>query len=91
MNEVAHAAAAHNLGEDANITAAQNLGEDANVAAAYNLGDDANAAATKGDRRQLRELSKRIKKCIRDEQRTKNKKKYNGFWRNSEASKIYHA
>ena len=48
----------------------------------------------KGDKHQLKDLSKKIKKCIRDrKKKTKNndKKRYSGFWRDSEASKVDHA
>ena len=43
----------------------------------------------KGDRHQLRELSKRIKQCFWDTTRTKRREQSSGFCRNSEASKVH--
>ena len=39
----------------------------------------------------LKELSKRIKTCIRGRKRAKRQEKYDRFLKNSEASKVYHA
>ena len=46
---------------------------------------------TKDEKHKLKELSKRIKKCIRERKRAKRQKTYNRFLKNSEASKEYHA
>ena len=46
----------------------------------------------KREKHQLKELSTRITKCIRERKRTKNdKKRYNRFKKNLETSKVLHA
>ena len=106
LGEEANAAAAHNLGEDANATAAKEKAKKSgDMPSSHNSknekikeGDDEirrlneeRKSILKGDRHQLREGSKRIKKCIRDRKRSKRQERYSGFLKNSSASKVQHA
>ena len=45
----------------------------------------------KGEKHKLKELCKRIKKCIRKEKEQNDKRRYNRFWKNLEASRVNHA
>ena len=95
---------AHNLGDDAaakekekktgDMSRSQNSKKEW-----INEGDDEigrlieeRRNTAKGNRHQLRELSNRIKK-VHQRQKTEpsDMTTYSGFWRNSEASKMYHA
>ena len=87
--------AAHNLGEDANATAAKEKAKKSgDMPRSHNSkngkikkGDDEirrlneeRKSMMKGDRHQLREGSKRIKKCVRDRKKKQtDKKRYSGF------------
>ena len=107
LGEDASAAAAHNLGEDANIAAAtkEKAKKTGDMPRSQNSknekingGDDEiiklieeRRNIAKGDRHQLRVLSKRIKKCIRDRKRRERQENIQRIMENSEVSKVYHA
>ena len=40
----------------------------------------------KGAKKQLKEVSKKIAKCIRDKNKIKKTRRFSGFWKNSEVS-----
>ena len=103
LGEDANAAAAYNPGEDANAAATKEKAKitgyvprsQNNKNEKINDGDDETRklieerrSTAKGDRHQLRELSKRIKKCIRDRRRTKRQEKIQQIL---EASEVHHA
>ena len=102
---VAEAAAAHNLGEDANAAEAKEKAKKTGDRSQNNEnekikdGDDEirslieeRRSIAKGDRQQLREVSKTIKQCISDRKKNKKQDKIQRILEdNSEASRTSHA